>query len=138
MSSITMPEEKIEYVRAYDREWHKIRSQECNIEDCCYLDLCDISDENVEIHCRELKQYAIQIETGAKVYGFQDEDFVFDSDSKNEEYNPNNFSYGESDEGNDVLQDLSYSQNHEEVLEEEGGGSFGSGYRYNQCQNCLR
>ena len=85
---LTMLEEKREHARAYDGEWHKICTQECNMEDCGFLDSCGISDEDVEIHCRELKQYAIQIETNAKVYGFQDEDSVFDSDFENDELNP--------------------------------------------------
>ena len=40
-----MSEEKREHVRAYDGEWHKIHRQDCNMEDCCSLDSCGISDE---------------------------------------------------------------------------------------------
>ena len=87
---LTKSEEERERIRAYDREWLKIHRQDCHMEDCS-LDSCDIFDEDVEIHCRELKQYAIQIETNDKIYGFQDEDFVFDSDSKKDESNPCEF-----------------------------------------------
>ena len=79
----------------------------------------------------------IQIETDAKVYSFQDEDSVLDSDSENDEFNPCDVSYDESDEGDDVLQDQKHKQTHGDVPEEEGAGSFGAGYYHDQSQNCL-
>ena len=85
---LTTSEEERERIRSFDREWHKICRQDCHMEDCCSLDSCDILDEDVEIHCQELKQYVIQIEANGKVYGFEDEDSIFDSDSENEESKP--------------------------------------------------